>query len=440
MESTTITLPFRPVPLHEIIVRLILPSEGSRWAALMRQHHYLGFSGMVGESLRYVAEWNGQWLALLGWQAAALKCKPRDHFIGWPPVLHYQRLHLIANNGRFLILPEIKFPNLASKILSLNLKRLSADWQTVHGHPILLAETFVDPSRFTGACYRAANWRLLGLTRGYTKRQMRYQSNNQPKWVLVYPLHPQAPQQLADPHIPFRRPLMNPKIITPKQLDALYQQIGKLPDGRKPRGIRHRYRTVLTIALAGVLCGARSFFALGEFASWLSQPQLKRLGARWNKKTACLKPPSESTLRRVLQASDADTLDQFLGQWLFSQSPTSDPIAIDGKTLRGARRENGTKVQLLSAFLHQQGATVAQIEIDRKTNEIPELKRLLTPMEIQGRIVTADAMHTQKETARFLVEEKKADYLFTVKENQKTLHEDIATLGNEGFFPCAYND
>ncbi len=160
MESSTTFLPFRSVPLHEVIVRLILPSEWSRWETLMRRHHYLGFSGMVGESLRYVAEWKDQWLALLGWQAAALKCRPRDHWIGWPPVLQYQRLHLIANNGRFLILPEVTLKNLASRILSLNLKRLSSDWQTVHGHPILLAETFVDPSRFTGACYRAAHWRL----------------------------------------------------------------------------------------------------------------------------------------------------------------------------------------------------------------------------------------------------------------------------------------
>lgn len=92
----------------------------------------------------------------------------RDRWLGWPPVLQYQRLAFLANNGRFLILPEARRPNLASRVLSLNLKRLSADWQAVHGHEVLLAETFVDPRRFTGACYRAANWLVLGQSRGFS--------------------------------------------------------------------------------------------------------------------------------------------------------------------------------------------------------------------------------------------------------------------------------
>lgn len=438
MESSTIPLHPGNSLLKEIIVRLILPGEWQRWEELMRRHHYLGFAGMVGESLRYVAECGGQWLALLGWQAAALKCRPRDRWIGWPPVLQYQRLHLIANNGRFLILPEVKLQNLASRVLSLNLKRLSADWQAVHGHPVLLAETFVDPDRFTAACYRAANWRLLGLTRGYTKRHTSYVYHNRPKWVLVYPLHPRAPQRLADPQITIGSPpQMNSKTLTTKQLETLHQQIGQLPDCRKRRGIRHRYRTVLTIALAGVLCGARSFAALGEFATSLTQPQLKHLGARFDKKTGRHQPPSESTLRRVLQASNAEALDRLLGQWLLAQSDPNDPLAVDGKTLRGARRKDGSQVHLLSAFLHQQGVTVAQIEVEQKTNEIPEFKRLLNPLDIQGRVVTADAMHTQQQTARYLVEEKAAHYLFTVKDNQKTLREDIVALSNDDFSPGA---
>lgn len=439
MASSTIPPhPQNPSLLKQIIVRPILPGERQRWEALMRQHHYLGFAGMVGESLRYVAECGGQWFALLGWQAAALKCRPRDRWIGWPPVLHYQRLHLIANNCRFLILPEGQLPNLASRVLSLNLTRLSADWQAVHGHPVLLAETFVDPDRFTAACYRAANWRLLGRTRGYAKQHMTYTRHNRPKWVLVYPLHRRAPQRLADPHLTTGSPpQMNPKTLTPKQVEALHQQIGHLPDGRKRRGVRHRYRTVLTLALAAVVCGARSFAALGEFAAMLTQAQLKHLGARVDKTTQRHQPPSESTLRRVLQASDAEALDRFLGQWLLTQSEPCDPLAVDGKTLRGARRHDGSQVHLLSAFLHQQGVTVAQIEVGQTTNEIPELKRLLEPLDIAGRVVTADAMHTQPETARSLVEEKKAHYLLTVKNNHKTLREDIVALSHDDFSPCA---
>jgi hypothetical protein len=436
--STIHTHPPNSSLLQQVIVRLILPGERQRWEELMRRHHYLGFAGMVGKSLRYVAEFSGQWLALLGWQAAALKCRPRDRWIGWPPVLQYQRLCLIANNCRFLILPEVQLRNLASRVLSLNLKRLSADWQAVHGHPVWLAETFVDPDRFTAACYRAANWQVLGRTRGYAKRQRSYTCHHRPKWMLVYPLHPRAQELLADPHTPFGRlPKMNSKTLTTRQLESLHHQLGQLPDCRKRRGIRHRYRTVLTLALAAVLCGAKSFTALGEFAVSLTQAQLKHLGCRFDKKTKQHQPPCESTLRRVLQASDAEALDRFLGQWLLAQSSPNDPLAVDGKTLRGAHRQDGSKVHLLSAFLHQQGGTVAQIEVGEKTNEIPEIKRLLDPLEIQGRVVTADAMHTQKETAHYLVEEKGAHYLFTVKDNQKTLREDIAALGNDDFSPGA---
>jgi hypothetical protein len=130
--------------LRRVCVRPIQPEERARWDALMDEHHYLGLRALFGKTLRYVASADGQWLALLGWQAAALTCAVRDAWIGWPRVGHYQRLHLLANNARFLILPQVHVANLASRVLGLNLRRLSADWRRVHGHPLLLAETFVD--------------------------------------------------------------------------------------------------------------------------------------------------------------------------------------------------------------------------------------------------------------------------------------------------------
>lgn len=422
--------------VRRVRVRLIAAHERTQWDALMRTHHYLGFEGFIGPSLRYVAEWEGGWLALLGWQAAALKCRCRDRWIGWPPPLQYARLHLIANNSRFLILPESHRPNLASRVLSLNLKRLGSDWQAVHGCPLLLAETFVDPQRFTGACYRAANWRVLGSTQGFAKQRQTYRQHGHPKWVLIYPLHRRAQSLLADPHWQPRRTHMNPKALSTQSMERLRQLLKSLPDHRRPRGIRHRYHTVLTIALAGVLCGAKSFVALAEFAAALTQKQLKRLGAHYHRQQQRFLAPSEPTLRRVLQACNAELLDQALGQWLLAQASGNDALAVDGKTMRGARRPDGSQVHLLSAFLHRQALTTAQIEVDKKTNEIPEIIRLLTPLEIAGTVVTADAMHTQTNTAHFLVEEKQADYLLTVKDNQAGLRQDIATLAPSDFSPC----
>lgn len=417
-------------------VRLVLPGERQRWDQLMESHHYLGLRGLVGKTLRYVAVFEGQWLALIGWQGAALKCQARDEWIGWVEVLQYQRLHLIANNTRFLILPGVRMANLASRVLSLNLRRLSRDWEAVHGHPVLLAETFVDISRFAGGCYRAANWIVVGQTLGYGKSGRRYWWHGQPKQVWVYPLHRRARQWLSEPisHSQWRCG-MSHRVLSEKQMTDLYERLRRLPDCRKRRGIRHYFATVLTISLGAILSGARSYTAIAEWSEKLTQRQLERLRARRHPETRRYEAPSEPTIRRVLQKADADGVDRVLGEWLVFITNPEDAIAIDGKTLRGARRPDGTQVHLLSAFLHQQGVTIAQREVGEKTNEIPELKNLLAPLDVRGRVITGDPMHTQRETARYIVEEKGADYVFTVKENQKTLRQDIEALQEEDFSP-----
>ena len=147
---------------------------------------------------------------------------------------------------------------------------------------------------------------------------------------------------------------------------------------------------------------------------------LKRLGCRLNPKTRRYEPPSEPTIRRLLQLIDANAVDQAFSNWFRSLTGENIAIAIDGKTLKGARQQDGSQVHLLSAFLQQKGIVIAQCEVESTTNEIPVVKQLLEPLAIQGSVVTLDALHTQKSTAEFLVKEKGADYLFTVKDNQPT--------------------
>jgi hypothetical protein len=426
--------------LQRLRVRPIRPEERSRWDAAVNQHHYLGLRSLFGKTLRYVAVAGERWLALLGWQAAALKCSARDAWIGWPRVLHYQRLHLLANNARFLILPDAHVPNLASRVLALNLRRLSGDWQRIHGHPLLLAETFIDTARFTGACYRAANWQVLGHTRGFSRHNGRYRAHGQPKQVLLYPLHRCARALLCAPQLPpaWSAPMQRVSLTT-AQMEDLHRRLRALPDCRRARGQRHRLTTVLTIAIAAVLAGSRGYTAIAEWAARLTQKQLKRLRARYNSRTERFEPPSEPTIRRILQSVDVGSVDASLSDWLLGLTEDGDAVAVDGKSLRGAVREDGTQVHLLSAFLQGQGVTVAQREIPAKTNEIPEIKPLLQPLDLRGRVVTADALHTQRETARFLVEDKHAHYLLTVKENQPTLFADLKAL-EEAHFPPARRD
>ena len=149
---------------------MVRPDERVKWDALMDRHHYLGFKRFAGRGLRYVAERNGRWLALAGWQAAALKCRPRDLWIGWRSKEMYRRLHLIANNTRFVVLAERGvFANLASWMMSAMLGRLSDDWQGQYGHPLLVVESFVDPAQFAGTMYAAANWTCVGNSKGYAR-------------------------------------------------------------------------------------------------------------------------------------------------------------------------------------------------------------------------------------------------------------------------------
>lgn len=420
-----------------LVVRPIRREEKPHWCQLMRQHHYLGFERIVGESLCYVASQENDWVALLGWGSAALKCGPRDQWIGWDRALQWRRLHLIANNVRFLILPGWHQPNLASRLLALNLKRLSRDWELYYGHPVLLAETFVDSARFRGTCYRAAGWQVLGQTRGFAKRNRRYWRHGQPKLVFVRPLVADAPSRLVAPFLP---PLTSQRKETSWMIDVnrlplegkdgLIDLLKTLVDPRKPRGVRHPVVTIVTVAVGAALSGARSFCAIAEWAQGLSRDALRQLGSK--RRT----PPSEPTIRRVLQRLDADRLDVQIGQWLVRHYPLAGrAVAVDGKTLRGGHDTGQLPPHLLSAILHQEAVVIGQIAVEEKTNEIPKLPELLAPLSLEGAVVTADALHTQRETARYLVEDKKADYLFIVKDNQSTLRQDIADLDWKAFPP-----
>ncbi len=169
-----------------------------RFAAALAEFHYLGCRGTVGENLQYtVTDGGGRLLACLLFGSAAWKCRARDQFIGWTAEQRQQRLHLITNNTRFLMLPYVKVPHLASWILGRVLRRLSEDWERKYGHGIVLVETFVERERFAGTSYKAANWICLGSTTGRS-RQDRYNTLRVPvKDVYVYPLRRRFREELS---------------------------------------------------------------------------------------------------------------------------------------------------------------------------------------------------------------------------------------------------
>ena len=154
----------------------------------MQAHHYLGAGSMAGAQLRYLARSGGEIVAAMGFGASAWLVAGRDRFIGWSDAARRSNLHLVVNNNRFLILPWVRTPNLASRLLSLASRRIGADWLLRYGYRPVLLETFVEVERFTGACYRATNWIEVGMTKGRGKLEKHHQSVLPLKNILIYPL------------------------------------------------------------------------------------------------------------------------------------------------------------------------------------------------------------------------------------------------------------
>ena len=155
--------------LNEVNVRLISDSERFDYDALLDKEHYLKSGHPVGERLRYVAEYDGRWVALLSWTAGSFHLAPRDNWIGWTSEQRQRRLPFVANNSRFLIPTYVDCPNLASRVMKLCLQRISSDWATKYNHEILIVESFVDPVLFRGTAYKASGWHNVGKTKGYSR-------------------------------------------------------------------------------------------------------------------------------------------------------------------------------------------------------------------------------------------------------------------------------
>jgi predicted transposase YbfD/YdcC len=217
--------------------------------------------------------------------------------------------------------------------------------------------------------------------------------------------------------------------VGPEQVADLRKHLAVVPDPRARRGVRHTLISILLVTAAAVIAGARSFTAVGEWVADAPQHVLAMLGTRWDRLHDLYRAPDESTLRRVLQTVDGALLDTAIGAWLAGCAGSVTVIAVDGKTVRGTCDETGQGgVHLLSAMTHDSGIVVSQREVADKTNEITCFQPLLDTVDLTGVVVTADAMHTQRAHASYLVEERGADYVLIVKANQPHLYAQLDSL------------
>ncbi len=416
--------------MDKVTLRPIQEHEKALWNRIVEEEHYLHNATLVGEQIRYVAEYEDDWVALIGWSGAAYHIEGRDRWIGWSDSQRRNRLHFLVSNSRFLLrVPRGEFPNLASRVLRLCLDRLENDWRERYGHGLLLAETFVELEAYAGTCYKASNWIELGKTKGFERSGVDYyESHGRPKRLFVRPLRPGAlewlrAEELPEPWRAWERSFHPGCAAGVPELRSLFERFQAMPDPRAKRGRRYPLGCLLAVAACAVLAGARGYEAIADFAAHLTQPQRRALRCR-KRRDGTYDAPCASTFWQLLNRLDNEALDQVVCAALRElQGCRPDAVAVDGKTVRSTRpaAEGESKLVLFAAIAHDRAVVANQTKVDGKSNEIPALPGLLAPLDLDGVMVTADALHTQRESALHIVQDKGGDYLFTVKDNQSDL-------------------
>jgi hypothetical protein len=327
----------------------------------MELHHYLGFLPKIGNTVWYVAVFEREIVALLSFSASALKCGVRDDWIGWSFRHQYDRLHLIANNSRFLILPDCHQKNLASLVLSLVQRRIQYDWRKRFGYSVLLLETFVDPTRYQGTIYQASNWKFLGFTKGYKRVRSGYSNTRHiPKKVFVLPLKRNTRRLLSLPLLKdcYQTGGARRMKITAEQMRSLPEFFKGISDPRRAEGKRHRIEVVLALSAAAILCGMRGYKDIANWAKHLGSKACARFQCRfWNGRYVV---PSESIIRDVLVRVDPMELDQALIRWNGVYGSVDESLAIDGKTMCNAIDDQGRQTHIMSVVGQQSAQCYTQ--------------------------------------------------------------------------------
>jgi hypothetical protein len=408
-------------------VRLASAEQTQWFDEQMGQHHYLGAGQPVGDYLRQIVEFNDQPVALLAWGPACYALKDRDLWISWSASQRVQRLKLIVQNRRFLLLTDKgQAPNLASQALGAALRALPQQWIQRFGYRPLLAESFTDPEAYAGTCYKAANWQAVGMSAGYSRHRADfYVPNERPKRLWLYELDPHARQHLRAREAPenCRGGLVpSPSGVLPikaQQMDGLLEVFRKAPDPRQ-RNTRYRTGPVLTLIAMALLAGRREIAEIVRFAQTLTHPQRRRLGLPLKKGAkAFYQVPGYSVFYQVLTRMDPEAFAQRLSQWLLARAGAlPQALAMDGKMIRD-------HIGLLTLAQHEDGAPQAIAIYDQKEGtercELSAASALLEQLPaLDEKMITADPLHCQRKHARLIVE-KGGDYLLQIKGNQPHL-------------------
>lgn len=407
--------------LREVTLRVAQPEEIAAACAALEREHYLGAPRPCNREVVQLAVRGDQVLAVVVWTRAARKLAGREAWVGWDPRTRTRRLPLLVQNNRFLVLAAARQPNLASRVLGLAVAALPGDWAKRTGTRPLLAETFVDPERYAGTCYKAAGWIEVGETAGCGRHgDDYYVAHGKPKRLWLRPLEPEARERLREPlesiagesarafgQLPVRAPTAT----------SLAEALREIADPRRAAGRQFPLHAMLASAVLALSCGARTVSDLFRFVQELTPAQRRALRFRsapdnpWR-----VPPPGEGCWRKVLKALPPAELTRVFVAWQLAQTSLPPLLAIDGKTLH---RGLATLVTLCNAETGEPLVQVAQCGPGHEKNLAHALLAALPPGTLDGAIVGGDALYADPALVRPLVQEQGAIALVQLKANQK---------------------
>lgn len=410
-----------------LTVRVARADEHAGFDEQLARGHYLGAGHPVGDYLRQIVERGGRRVALLAWGPACYALKDRDNWIGWDATSRIERLSLVVQNRRYLLLcKKGSEPNLASEVLGAVVRALPGQWQGRFGYRPLLAETFTDPDSYAGTCYKASGWVTAGQSKGYERHRADfYRENGKPKKLWLRELCPEARKLLcvASPGLPaecragLRGAPSGALPVRDAHLPSLLEALRGVPDARG-KNTRFKIGAVLAISALALLAGRRDIASIHRMAWRLNQRQrFLLLLPREGKKKVRL-APSYSVFYEVLTRLDPEAFANALGPWLQERAGAlPGALALDAKFIRET-------IGVLSLVEADTGAPVALAVVDQKEgtqrSEQARAAPLLASMPLDGRVLTGDALHTSRALASGIVEGG-GEYVLQIKGNQPQL-------------------
>ncbi len=394
----------------ELTVEVVAAPDFVWFDEQLADRHYLGAGRPVGDYLRQVVRVRGAPAALLVWGPACYALKDRDRWLGWSASQRVERLKLIVQNRRFVVLADkLAAPNLASQTLAAALRALPEHWSQTFGHRPLRSESFTDPEAYAGTCYQACNWEAVGSSAGYSRHRADcYVANERPKRLWLFALDPRARAHLRAAEVPAE---CRPGVVAPPsgvlpvdqpQLLSLFEVLQKAPDPRA-KNTRFRIGAVLTLVALALLAGRRDLAAIVRFAQTLHPRQRRLLGLPLRKGTrAFYEVPGYGVFYAVLGRLDHVAFAALLSDWLLAHAGTlPQALAMDGKMIRN-------HLGLLTLAQHEDGAPQAVAVYDQKEDTARCEQVVATALleklpALDGKLITAEALHCQTANARAVV-------------------------------------